>query len=148
MKTVFISHALKDQRYVSQLAASLRKEGVQVWIDEEQLQPGEDWEKSLRKGLAQSDLMLTVVGPSVDYPNVLFEAGAAIGLGKRVIFIIPENEVKYGRFPFALNSKNSLIRRTPTATARELVRSEFLNSKASPAIPQIGGSLRRVKAGR
>ena len=129
MKTVFISHAHNDQRYVDQLAASLKKEGVKVW-SESQVQPGEDWKSALEKGLTKSDLILTVVSARADLrANAFFEAGAAIGMGKPVIFIVPESEVKSGRLPFDLDGKKALLRRTAAATVRDIMRSEHLELK-------------------
>ena len=92
----------------------------------------------MKKGLNQSDLILTVVSPRADLrANVFFEAGAAIGMGKPVIFIVPESEIKSGRLPFDLNGKKALLRRTPAATARELIHSEHLELKEGAPVPTL-----------
>ena len=128
---LFISYAYNDELYVSRLADSLRKEGLNVWLDKEQIRPGEERNKALAKGLRQSDLMLAVVKPRTNPAtfnrNVYFEAGMAMAMGKPVRFIIPEAEIKSGRLPFGVDK--ALIRGTPAATARKLIQSEHLSVK-------------------
>ena len=41
MKDLFISHSHKDKEFVHQLAQDLRKEGISVWVDEEELLIGD-----------------------------------------------------------------------------------------------------------
>jgi hypothetical protein len=38
---VFLSHSSKDKPVVRELAARLKKDGVRVWLDEEQIKPGD-----------------------------------------------------------------------------------------------------------
>ena len=51
---VFISHASEDKADVRKFAEQLRKAGIKVWLDEEQLAPGHDTKDAVEAGLRQS----------------------------------------------------------------------------------------------
>jgi nucleotide-binding universal stress UspA family protein len=38
---VFLSHSSKDKAVVRELAARLKKDGIRVWLDEEQIKAGD-----------------------------------------------------------------------------------------------------------
>jgi hypothetical protein len=46
---VFISHASEDKPLVRELYARLKRDGFDVWLDEESLLPGQDWEFEIQK---------------------------------------------------------------------------------------------------
>ena len=46
---VFLSHSSKDKPVVRELAARLKKDGVRVWLDEEQIKPGDSIPASVQK---------------------------------------------------------------------------------------------------
>ena len=52
-------------------------------------------------------------------PNLFFELGAAIGMGKRVVSIVPKG-MDTGALPFGVRLRRYLIRETPEQTAEEL----------------------------
>jgi hypothetical protein len=48
---VFLCHASTDKGRVRQLSAQLRKVGIDPWLDEEKLLPGQDWRMEIAKAL-------------------------------------------------------------------------------------------------
>src|SRR4051794_32536788 len=92
-RQVFISHTSKsDSAWVRSLADALVQHGLNVWLDEHGLTPGEAWREKLENGLRSSDAILFVLtGDASERPNVLFELGFAKALGKQSIFIVPGN---------------------------------------------------------
>jgi hypothetical protein len=56
---------------------------------------------------------------NINRPYLFFEIGAAVGMGKKVIPIVPEN-FDVSKVPFPLRLKKFLIKRSPQATAEEL----------------------------
>jgi hypothetical protein len=53
---VFLSHSAKDKAVVRPLAARLKKDGVRVWLDEEQIKPGDSIPAKIEEGLEHSPL--------------------------------------------------------------------------------------------
>jgi formylglycine-generating enzyme required for sulfatase activity len=55
---VFVCHASEDKARVRQLCNQLRDDGFEPWLDEEQLLPGQDWEREITTAVRGSDAIL------------------------------------------------------------------------------------------
>jgi predicted nucleic acid-binding Zn-ribbon protein len=55
---VFLSHSAKDKPVVRELAARLKKDGVHVWLDEEQIKPGDSIPAKIEEGLEHSRVLV------------------------------------------------------------------------------------------
>ena len=55
---VFLCHAHTDREIVHKLYDRLVKAGIQVWLDVERLQPGQDWEREIRKAILESQVVI------------------------------------------------------------------------------------------
>ena len=64
VRRVFISYSRADIRHVWAIASALRHEGVETWLDFEDLKPGERWKDAIEAALARADLMLFCVSPN------------------------------------------------------------------------------------
>ena len=60
---VFLSHRSEDLDAVSQIAKALQEREIDVWLDESELSPGDEWQKAIEKGLEASDVAIVFVGP-------------------------------------------------------------------------------------
>jgi len=58
---VFVSYASDDLEAASRLAEGLRSAGLEVWFDKDALQMGDDWARSIRRGLERCSLFLPVI---------------------------------------------------------------------------------------
>lgn len=58
---VFVSYASDDLDAASRLAEGLRAAGLEVWFDKDALHMGDDWARSIRRGLEQCSLFLPVI---------------------------------------------------------------------------------------
>ena len=58
---VFVSYASDDLEAASRLAEGLRAAGLEVWFDKDALRMGDDWARSIRRGLEQCSLFLPVI---------------------------------------------------------------------------------------
>jgi hypothetical protein len=117
---IFISHTAKDADWARSFATALKQRGVSVWFDEFDVQPGESWRDALEAGLRGSDVLVALLdSESSSRANLFFELGAAIGMGKRVISIVPKG-MDPSALPLDIRLRRYLIRETPELTAEEL----------------------------
>ncbi len=118
--TVFISHSAVDADWARSFAQALKKRGVTVWFDEFDVRPGESVRDAVEAGLRGSDVLVALLdADSSSKPNLFFELGAALGMGKRVVAIVPK-DLDPGVLPLDVRLRRYLIRDTPEQTAQEL----------------------------
>jgi hypothetical protein len=114
-----------DADWARSFAEALKARGVGVWLDQFQIAAGESLRDALAKletGLRESDVLVALIAPEPSLkPALFFELGAAIGMGKRVVPIVPR-ELDTSKLPFELRSRRYLLRDLPEHTAEELAR--------------------------
>jgi predicted nucleotide-binding protein len=117
---VFISHSHEDSEWVRQFAEALKDLDVAVWFDEWQIKAGDPLRDAIERGLRNSDAIVAVLSAAnILRPNVLFELGVALGMGKRFIPILSQ-DVNERQLPFDVRSRRYLKQESPEATAREV----------------------------
>jgi hypothetical protein len=55
---IFLLYARSDEEAVRRLYRRLVKEGADVWLDQENLRPGQDWAYEIRKTIHRSDIVI------------------------------------------------------------------------------------------
>jgi hypothetical protein len=60
---VFLSHAAKDHELARKLREALARGGFDVWLEEDQVLPGENWAKKIGRALDDSELMVNLLSP-------------------------------------------------------------------------------------
>ena len=119
-RRVFISHSARDADWARSFAQALKERGVTVWFDEFDVRPGESVRDALEAGLRSSDVLVALLDTeSPSRPNLFFELGAAIGMGKKVVAIVPK-DLDPSVLPLEVRLRRYLIRNTPEQTAAEL----------------------------
>jgi hypothetical protein len=58
---VFLSYPQQEISVAKEIASALRKAGAKVWVDRENIQPGQDWKKAIETALADSDAIVTLL---------------------------------------------------------------------------------------
>jgi hypothetical protein len=98
---IFFSYSRLDgSRYALRLATDLKKKGYDVWIDQEDIRAGKEWDAEIEKGLENCDcLLFLATEKSVASTNVLDEVYYALEQRKKVIPLIFVN----AKIPFRLN---------------------------------------------
>jgi predicted nucleotide-binding protein len=120
---VFISYSQNDAEWARSFADALTKRGVDVWFDKLRIRVGEPIREALESGLRSSDVFVTLVDPKFPgKPTLFFELGAAIGMGKRVVAIVPK-DYPAAELPLELRLRQYLTRDSPEETAQELSES-------------------------
>jgi len=92
---VFLCHASQDKPAVWKLHRYLKQHGVQPWLDQEDLLPGQNWEVEIPRALFSSDVILVCLSKnSVDkegyvQKEISFALDKALEKPEGTIFVIP-----------------------------------------------------------
>jgi hypothetical protein len=97
VSNVFLCYSHRDQTIVHDLWSRLKKDGVDVWLDRENLLPGQDWQKTIWKTIRKSDVLIVCLSRNFSKPGgyrheelrLAFERADLLADGE--IFIIPVN---------------------------------------------------------
>lgn len=122
---VFVSYSPvdADRRWLRRFVASLQDQGATVWFDEWNIPAGDPLREPVEAGLRNSDVIASIITPDhVARPNLFFEIGAALAMGKRFVAIVPR-DVEPSILPEPLRTRRFLIQDSPEETARELLAS-------------------------
>ena len=91
-------------------------------MSDEGLHPGEEWIQTLETALRESNaIVLLISSDSVRRPDLFFEIGAALGLGKPIVFVRSQ-DLNLSDVPAAFRRRKLLVMRSPEATAEDVVR--------------------------
>lgn len=66
---VFLLYARGDRDAVHRLYSSIQKEGIQAWLDVENLLPGQDWQSEIRKAIHNSDIVIVCLSKRFNKPG-------------------------------------------------------------------------------
>jgi hypothetical protein len=61
---VFLCHSSTDKPAVRELYQRLKADGFAPWLDEEDLLPGQDWQREIPKAVRNSDIVIVCLSPS------------------------------------------------------------------------------------
>lgn len=93
--SVFLSHAKEDSEQVAQLYEELKDRGVNPWMDDKDLLPGQDWELEIEKAIRRSHVVLACLSQSSVDKRGYFQKEIRIALDKYeqepegAIFLVP-----------------------------------------------------------
>lgn len=103
MPTLFMSHATEDDTTISRIAAALRDNGVEPWIDHESLAPGINWDRAIQEAINTCDILLFAVSKhSIESTVCGDEWNHALDLEKLVVPIMIDDAVTNLDMPFRL----------------------------------------------
>jgi len=63
---IFLIHAHSDRETVHKLYLRLVRDRLNVWLDAERLQPGQDWQSEIRNALLQCDVAIVCLSNGFD----------------------------------------------------------------------------------
>ena len=86
---VFISHASSDVWIARQLAEHIHKCGATTFLDQANIQHGDDFENEILKAAEDSSELLVLLTPwSKDRPYIWMEIGVFWGVRKRMVGVL------------------------------------------------------------
>lgn len=98
-KKIFFSYSRNDTAFAVKLATDLKKEGYDIWIDQEDIRAGSEWDMEIEKALSTCDCVVFIQSEkSAASPNVLDEVYYALEENKTVIPVI----IKESKAPFRI----------------------------------------------
>jgi len=92
---IFLLHARHDEETVYRLYRRLARDGTHVWLDREQLLPGQDWQYEIRKAIHSSDIVIACLSRQFNkqggyrHEELRIAVEKANSLPPGEIFIIP-----------------------------------------------------------
>ena len=151
---VFFCYARENQGFAVRLAENLKKRGIAVWLDQWDIPPQADWDKTIDKSLSECARLLIVLSPaSVESREVRSELRTALDLGKPVLPVLyqpcdvprqlrlvqyvdfrgrePDNESALDQLVSACSGRSyqpEPIRRAPAPPKRKWLGMEWLSS--------------------
>jgi TIR domain len=100
LQHIFISSSFEDRDFAQRLGSVLKNRGATVFQPTD-IMGASNWTEVLRSELEQSNALILII-PSrsaANRNNVLFEAGAARALGKRIFAVLPPNHASRIELP-------------------------------------------------
>lgn len=86
---LFFSYARADGEFALKLATDLREAGVDLWMDQLDIEAGERWDRSIERALEEHPALLVILSPeSVESTNVMDEVSYALEESKRVVPVL------------------------------------------------------------
>jgi len=58
---IFISYSRKDKIFVDRLSEELNNNGVNTWVDVQQIAPGKMWQEEIKRGIEECDIIIVVL---------------------------------------------------------------------------------------
>ncbi len=99
-RLVFVSHCTKDRWVAKQIAREIKSRGAVPFLDETEIDVGDDFEDRILEFLQRADELLVLLTPwALDRPYVWAEVGAAWGRQIPIVGIL------HGMTPAELQSK-------------------------------------------
>jgi hypothetical protein len=118
---VFISYSDLDRDWAEAFARLLEESGADVWFDQWKIAAGQARPALLEKGFRESDVIAVVFDRTGPFrPDLWFEFGAAVGLGKRLVPIVPSG-MPSSELSYPWRVRQGIPRETPEETAKKFM---------------------------
>jgi len=101
----FVSYSRRDEAFAARLGIDLRAQGVEIWLDQLDIRPGEPYDQAIQRGLHEAQTVLLLLSPaSVQSENVRNELELAKSKRKQIVPIkiapVDELPLDLGRLQF------------------------------------------------
>ena len=102
----FISYAAKDCDFALRLAHDLDVRGVITWLDQRDIQPGQDWDREVSSALNSASNFIVIFSPdAVTSERVRHEISLAVHQSKTIIPVLHRDVNTPHPLPFYLTEK-------------------------------------------
>ena len=133
----FVSYAREDAEFALRLAADLKANGANVWIDKLDIRPGRQWDSEVEKALTACSELLVILSPTaVDSRNVMDEVAFALEESKTVIPVM----YRECRVPFRLRRLQYIDFKSDYQVALRVLLHTLAEGDLSASAAAAGGS--------
>lgn len=109
MASLFISYSRNDKDFTRKLTQAFEGQGLDLWIDWEDIEPTVDWWEDIKKGIEEADNFLLLLSPdSMQSKYCNQEIEYAIKNGKRLIPVVIR-EIDWNNVAPDLGKLNSIF---------------------------------------
>jgi hypothetical protein len=136
----FISYCRVDSEFAHRLAEDLKAGGAAVWLDQNDIRPGEPWDSAVERALVKCTRLILILSPaSVASHNVLDEMSYALKQQRKVIPVL----FKDCEIPFRLNRIHYVDFRTNYDRGlKELTKALVTQTGSYPTLNALSGQAR------
>src|SRR5262245_11961924 len=148
---VFICYAREDEAFVLQLGKNLKGQGVPVWLDQWDIPPGSDWDRSIDDAIYDCAKFIIVLSPeAVESNEVRGELHTALAEHKQIIPVIHSRcrvprqlltiqHIDFtSRGPSNENALKQLLRTLGTSAAAEIAQQVETTDKTVQQAERVG----------
>lgn len=108
MNHVFISYSRQDSDVVFDIIKRLKNAGVKIWIDQQNIEPGVNWDSEIERGIRDSSVILAFLSESsINSQNNRDEWARGMDNGKPIIPVVISANLS-GTTPFQLSNLKKL----------------------------------------
>lgn len=76
---IFLSYSREDEVFCNKLVTDLEQAGIDIWMDQRRIKPGQRWDDEIQKAIKQTKIMMVVLSPaSCESENVGDEVNYAL----------------------------------------------------------------------
>ena len=92
---VFISYSKTDSTFADLVKMKLKAANIDVWMDEDKLNAGEEWRNEIDLGISNADALVVILTPeSCNSSYVTYEWAFALGSKKKIIPLLHDRNAK------------------------------------------------------
>jgi len=88
---IFLIYAHADKKEVYKLYQQIVKNGINAWLDSQNLQPGQDWQHEIREAILKSDVVIVCLSSGFNKQQGYRHEELKIALEKAKL--LPEDEI-------------------------------------------------------
>jgi hypothetical protein len=145
---VFLSYSRHDQGFVDRLAHDLRKAGIEIWIDRENIEPGANWQAEIEGAISHASTLLYIITESsLRSAWMIAELTAATRRNLKVIPVLAGNVVTDALPPFVQNIQWIDFRTSYAEGISRLLRSFGVTGRKTTQRSQIKAAAQDVSKG-
>lgn len=94
---IFFSYSNKDEAFVTKLKADLNNNGINTWVDVEQISPGSMWQDEIKNAIQNAKIVLVIL--SENYYNSKWVSIELALSGDKMIIPIKIDDAIYDKVP-------------------------------------------------